>query len=289
MSLFLNRNVEYFLKIVSVGSFSEAAQLLGLSQPALSISIKNFEAEIGCALFLRQGKNAALTAKGQELFTSLSLLRDRIRQEVDPLLATQTIVHLRVGSIPWFAQQRLMPFVASRKSGSNFKHCQYFFRPAGFLVEAVERGWIDFAFVNWPEKPKKVESIAIESDPAVIAGLKTKFAHIEKAKSYRDLENEPWLYREARRGNWTESIPWGQTGFVMTDVFMLRYLILEGHGIYEFQTAYFTKSEVARLAIAKFPSRYANNWIFAIWRPGLSKEKKDVLDQVLTHLQSVAH
>lgn len=48
-------------------SFSKAAELLGMSQPALSLQIKSLETQVGKPLFLRNGKSISLTSKGKEL------------------------------------------------------------------------------------------------------------------------------------------------------------------------------------------------------------------------------
>ena len=162
---------------------------------------------------------------------------------------------------------------------------QFFFRPAGLVLKAVQRGNIDFAFINFPVKPPSVISQALEDDPAVIGGLRSKYAHIESAKSYRDLTRERWIHHEGRGRDWTESLGWDSPGFVVSDIYTMKFLILEGYGLYEFQLAYFSKEEQERLAIAKFPARYATNRIYAVWRRNISTNAKAALDALLIKLR----
>ncbi len=283
MSLFLNRNVDYFLKIVSSGSFKEASRLLNLSQPALSITIKNFESEIGCSLFTREKKDASLTPQGRKLYEKLSEIQKKVALETSSVLNQNFPRRYRLGCIPWFAQVHLLPLM-KRINPIAAHEAQYFFRPSGLLYSAVESGRLDFAFINSPKKPAGVAFHELMEDTAFIGGLKSKFAHIEKATSYLDLEKEPWIYGESRGRDWTESIPWDQNGFVVSDIYSVRFLMLEGYGIYEVQKAYFTKHELSKLAVAKFSTRFSENKIYAIWRKDIKDEAKSLLESVIAKI-----
>jgi len=61
------RDIEYVLSIAEAGSFSKAAKLLYISQPALSKSILRLEDELGVKLFIRHNNKTSLTRAG-ELF-----------------------------------------------------------------------------------------------------------------------------------------------------------------------------------------------------------------------------
>ncbi|MFC7557379.1 LysR family transcriptional regulator [Pseudoroseomonas wenyumeiae] len=56
-----------FLRISEAGSFSAAAKQLGVSQPALSRTIRLMEEALGTRLFDRDTRNVALTPAGSEL------------------------------------------------------------------------------------------------------------------------------------------------------------------------------------------------------------------------------
>jgi DNA-binding transcriptional LysR family regulator len=56
-----------FLKVAELGSFSEAAKALGVSQPALSRAIRLMEEAIGTRLFDRDTRNVSLSAAGAAL------------------------------------------------------------------------------------------------------------------------------------------------------------------------------------------------------------------------------
>lgn len=54
-----------FVAVADTGSFSRAAQMLHVSQPALSAQIKEFERRLGFALFARTSRSVTLTAEGR--------------------------------------------------------------------------------------------------------------------------------------------------------------------------------------------------------------------------------
>jgi len=56
-----------FLAIVDLGSFTRAAERVNKTQSAVSMHIRRLEAQLGCALFVKQGRGARLTAEGEQL------------------------------------------------------------------------------------------------------------------------------------------------------------------------------------------------------------------------------
>lgn len=61
------RHLEYFVAVADQGSFSRAAESLGVSQPTISQSIKTLERHIGKELVERRGNQFQVTETGTEL------------------------------------------------------------------------------------------------------------------------------------------------------------------------------------------------------------------------------
>lgn len=98
------RQLRAFTTIVSAGSLGRAAEVLHVTQPALSRIIKRLEDEVGAPLFERHSKGMQLTTIGQALLPHASLLQreaDYAREEIDAMrgLAKGTIRVGAVGSI----------------------------------------------------------------------------------------------------------------------------------------------------------------------------------------------
>ncbi|MFL5783643.1 MAG: LysR family transcriptional regulator [Bacteriovoracaceae bacterium] len=85
----LNLNLLYSFFICAEHlNISKAAGVLGMSQPSLSMQIKNLEEQVGSPLFLRNGKSISLTSKGRELLDLSPLFYD-LREEVQKKLETK--------------------------------------------------------------------------------------------------------------------------------------------------------------------------------------------------------
>lgn len=57
-----------FYHVARCGNLTRAAQALQSNQPNLTRAVKNLEAELGCALFLRTNRGMVLTPEGEALF-----------------------------------------------------------------------------------------------------------------------------------------------------------------------------------------------------------------------------
>lgn len=60
------QQLRYFIETVKHGSINKAAENLFISQPSLSIALKELEAEIGLDLLIRTPRGITLTIDGTE-------------------------------------------------------------------------------------------------------------------------------------------------------------------------------------------------------------------------------
>ena len=93
------RHIRYFLVVAEEKSFTRAAQRLGISQPPLSMQIKNLEDEIGTELFYRSSHGAELTAAGQVFLNTVQPIQQRVDDAVSlaQQMANGELGQLRLG------------------------------------------------------------------------------------------------------------------------------------------------------------------------------------------------
>ena len=61
------RQIDAFRTVVSTGTVTESAQMLGISQPAVSRLISDLESEVAFKLFTRSGRNLKPTLEARLL------------------------------------------------------------------------------------------------------------------------------------------------------------------------------------------------------------------------------
>lgn len=77
--------LRYFKTIAQSGSMTSAAQILRVSQPTLTVSMRNLEERLSTTLFLRDRSGITLTATGQELLNyagEIFALLDKAEQHI---------------------------------------------------------------------------------------------------------------------------------------------------------------------------------------------------------------
>ncbi|MGC9402045.1 LysR family transcriptional regulator [Vibrio genomosp. F10 str. 9ZC157] len=90
------RHLKHFVKVAELGHFTMAAKALHIAQPALSISIKKFEQQLGVVLFKRQDRKVELTHEGKVLLEHAK----RILQQLDDAkLAMEELIGLEKGEV----------------------------------------------------------------------------------------------------------------------------------------------------------------------------------------------
>ncbi len=94
-----------FLVVADTGSVSAAAQVLGVSQPALTKSVRRLEAHYGLALFERRARGMVLTPFGETLLSHAKLIEAQCRFADAEMQAFAKGAggRLRIGAGPFWA------------------------------------------------------------------------------------------------------------------------------------------------------------------------------------------
>lgn len=107
--------VRYFLAAAKALSFTRAAEVCHVSQPALTTAIKKLEAQLGSALFHRDGRQVALTEFGRRMQPHLSQIAEQARaaETVAKDFRLLNQVPIRLGVMSTIGPMRLAALLAA--------------------------------------------------------------------------------------------------------------------------------------------------------------------------------
>jgi len=101
--------IEAFVQVARLGSIKAAAEELALSSPALSRRVQALERFIGRPLFERRHQALRLNDDGERLLSGIAPALDAMTDAVEAMTSGTELLRLRLGVLPLFATQRLMP------------------------------------------------------------------------------------------------------------------------------------------------------------------------------------
>lgn len=141
--------MRYFRAIVQYGSFSEAAEHLHLTQPALSKSIAKLESELGAPLFERKGIRITLTPAGKVFFPYCGTVLNTVESGIT---AFQESIGLKKGhltiavSTEVFIKHLILEFLKTYPDVSITCHLMSIEE----MARALEQGTVDFVLSDRP-------------------------------------------------------------------------------------------------------------------------------------------
>lgn len=190
------RDIEYFLAAVEHGHLERAAAACGVSQPALSKSLRRLESDTGLALMQRHGRGLRLTSEGMVFLDHAKKLwaeyRDAVRHAMELRVGEAGLLRIgatgaTVDSVVMPAMQRLLP----RRPALRVQLTQGL---SDDLNAAVESGKLDLAVTPiYTDGPVSLHhEIMFDDSLCVAAGRRHPLAARTRLV-LRDLEGERWI------------------------------------------------------------------------------------------------
>ena len=160
------KQLRYFEALARHGHFGRAADDCAISQPALSMQIRELEASLGMALFERSARQVRLTGFGEEfegrvrdILRAVDELGDLARASRDRLVG-----RLRLGVIPTVAPYllpRIIGNLARRHDGLDIRVRE---TVTPKLLQELEEGRLDAAIVALPVSEPSLDAVTLFSE-----------------------------------------------------------------------------------------------------------------------------
>ena len=195
------RQLQCFSAVATNLSYTKAAKELHLTQPAVSMQIRQLEQQAGLALTEQFGKQVHLTEAGQEVFRYARSILQQV-DELDTILDRLKGLsggRLRIAAISsanYFAPRLLgtfyerFPDVSVSMDVTN----------QTAVLQRVVDNEVDMAIMGQPPKESQVEAIPFMDNPLVIVAPPGHRLAKRKRIPLKELEKEVFLIRESGSG-----------------------------------------------------------------------------------------
>ena len=160
------RHLRYFLAVAQTRSFTQAAHVLNVAQPALSVQIRALEDEIGVKLLTRTNRRVELTEAGTHVlrrtFEILDATTKAAAEARDVASGYRGTVNLAfIASVG----QTLLPAVMRRiRQTAQGLHLKLSEMPSASQITALSRGDIDIGLLRGPVSERGVRHKVLRSD-----------------------------------------------------------------------------------------------------------------------------
>ncbi|CCG87926.1 LysR family transcriptional regulator [Erwinia piriflorinigrans] len=164
------RQLRVFVAVARQGSFSQAGQLIGLSQSAVSHSIKELEGEMGIRLLDRTTREVLLTEAGEQLASRL----ERMLEELNTtLLDVRSYGQQRSGTVRVAASQTISAHLMPQCLASGQLHYPEIKimlrdRPQQWVLQSIRHAEVDFGIVIGPLQADDLQCEAILEEPFLL-------------------------------------------------------------------------------------------------------------------------
>lgn len=189
------RHLRYFCAVAEELHFGRAAARLGLSQPPLSLQIRQLEEMVGARLFERHSRRVALTDAGRALQESAR----RILRDVDAALVAARqagsgeVGELRVAFAPTLMLSPLAHVIRHYRARYPGVRVELRELPSAEQAAALLRGDLDVAFVRDADADPRLHIEPLAREALLIALYRDHPLAARARVPLAALADEPWV------------------------------------------------------------------------------------------------
>lgn len=208
-------SIKYFLCVAEHKSIKKAAFSLGISQSALSQSMKNLEESLGITLFTRSTRGIVLTKEGTLLFEEATIGKDYFENGIIKILRMQnfeTMTTFKISASGTLFHNFIVPIMKSiteKYPKINFEIGSYINENS--VVEDLLHGKTDLAILKTSDSfsVKEINTVLIGKFEYAFA-YNPKYFNITNTTTFEDLKKYPLILKK-RTGRYDNS--WLRTSF----------------------------------------------------------------------------
>lgn len=153
------RQLEYFVHVAELGSFSKAALVLDIAQPALSRQVRALETELRETLLLRNGRGVRLTEAGRRLFehgVGILQMVSRAREDMGAN-RDEPVGRIVIGLPPSMGRQLTLPLIDAFRRQLPRARLAIVEGLSAHIAEWIVTGRVDLGLLHNPQAAPALE------------------------------------------------------------------------------------------------------------------------------------
>jgi len=195
-------HLKTFQEVIRLGSFSEVARKLAISQPAVSFQIQKLERELGMRLIDRAQRAITPTAAGKRLLKfaeSIEAERDRLQHDLEQMREEISgDLLIAASTIP--GEFLLPALLAEFKQRYPAVKIQVDISDSLTVINRVRDNTYEVGFCGMAPEGRDLSSFKVASDEIVLIVFPEHPFARKSEISPDELEGEPLIFREATSG-----------------------------------------------------------------------------------------
>jgi DNA-binding transcriptional LysR family regulator len=186
------RQVRYFVAVAETLSFRQASRQLHVSQPSLSVQIKQLEEELGVLLFRRSKRRVEITRAGEVFLSAAREILLRLQQASAAALHAERgeVGTIRLGFIPTATFQILPRLLEKIRSTLPLVNVELREGTENPQITGLRSGTFDVCIGHLSRSYDQIESMLLLRERVVVALPKGHPAARERVVGLKDLQGE---------------------------------------------------------------------------------------------------
>lgn len=190
------KQLEYFLRVAELGSFTQAAQLLNIAQPAISRQVRSLEVELRQNLLERNGRGVTTTEAGKLLMEHCRGILHQVDRAKEDMARVHGALAGRValGIVPSASKMLTVPLTKKFRKRLPNANLSITEGLSYMIQESLIAGRLDIALIYNPSASidNDMDLIPLTSESLYLVG--TKGPHpINSPISLKTLSNIPLI------------------------------------------------------------------------------------------------
>ena len=200
------RQLRYFVAIIEQGSFSKAAATLNVAQPALSLHVRNMEADLGTPLLFRSPQGVIATEAGEILLRNARTILDQfaVAQEEIRGHEAEPSGEVRLGLPGTISQILSVPLIIVARERYPKIRLRIAEAMSGFITEWIRERRVDIAVLYIPVEDRVLTSHPVLTEELCLLGPATPMEDVTTpafgAVTLRDVARLPLILPSSSHG-----------------------------------------------------------------------------------------